>query len=316
MTRIFREERGQSLVMAIVFMTALLGMAGFVLDVGSWFRTQRAAQSAADAAALAAAQSLPQDTTTAASVASANGAANGGGLPNDAQHIQFSPSGDTIRVTVDRPTGAFFSQVLGVVAPTVHATAAARSFLPGEAKYVAPIAVNIDHPMLDGTPGCPCFGPGNATSIPLGKVPSGNGSDTNVPGAFILIDLDRNANGTSGASSVASWIANGFGDYLPLADYNSDTGAKFTNNSIQDALSQRLDTDLLFPVYDTVTGTGSNAQYDIVAWAVFHLTYVPPANGNSAELDGYFQETIWDGIESTTGDNSPDLGVHSIELVQ
>jgi hypothetical protein len=313
MSRRLLDERGQSLVMAIIFMTALLGMAGLVLDVGSWFRTQRAAQSAADAAALAGAQSLPQDPTEAATVASSTGDANGGGLPDDAQHITFSPSGDTIHVTVDRPTGSFFSQVLGVVSPTVHAQAAARSFIPGSAKYVAPIGVYIKHPMLEGSANCPCYGSENATSITLGKV--SDGSDQ-IPGAFVLIDLDKNDNGTSGSSTVASWITNGFGDYLPLTDYYSDTGAKFTNNSIQAALAARLDTDLLFPVYDSVSGTGSGAQYDVVAWAVFHLTYVPPGNGNAAELDGYFQETIWDGIQSTTGDNSPDLGVHSIELVQ
>lgn len=313
MSRILRDERGQSLVIAIVFMTALLGMAGFAVDVGSWYRTQRAAQSAADAAALAGAQSLPQDETTAATVAVANAAENGGGLPDDPQHISFSPA-DTIHVTVDRPTGSFFSQILGVTPPVVHASAAARSFIPGAAKYVAPIGVYIDHPMLEGTPGvCPCYGPSNPTSIKLGKV--SDGSDE-IPGAFVLIDLDQSGNGTSGASTVASWIANGFGNYLPLTDYYSDTGAKFANSSIQDALSSRLNTDLLFPVYDKVTGSGSNAQYDVVAWAVFHLTYVPPANGNTAELDGYFQQTIWDGIESTTGDNSDYLGVHSIELVQ
>lgn len=313
MKRILRDERGQSLIMAVVFMTALLGMAGLVLDVGSWFRTQRAAQSAADASALAGAQSLPQDPTTAASVASTTGDSNGGGLPNDAQHITFSPSGDTIRVTVDRPTSSFFSQVLGATAPTVHASAAARSFIPGAAKYVAPIGVYIDHPMLEGSANCPCYGPSYPTEITLGKV--SDGSDQ-IPGAFVLIDLDKASNGTTGASSVASWITNGFGDYLPLTDYYSDTGAKFTNNSIQDALASRLDTDLLFPVYDSVSGGGSGAQYDVVAWAVFHLTYVPPANGNAAKLDGYFQQMIVDGIESTTGSTSPYLGVHSIELVQ
>ena len=41
-----------------------------VLDVGSWFRAQRATQSAADAAALAAAQGLPGDTGLASALGS------------------------------------------------------------------------------------------------------------------------------------------------------------------------------------------------------------------------------------------------------
>ena len=48
-----RNERGQAAVLSVVFIAALLGAIALVLDVGSWFRAQRATQSAADAAALA-----------------------------------------------------------------------------------------------------------------------------------------------------------------------------------------------------------------------------------------------------------------------
>ena len=59
-----RSERGQAAVLSVVFIAALLGAMAMVLDVGSWFREQRATQSAADAAALAAAQALPENTGT------------------------------------------------------------------------------------------------------------------------------------------------------------------------------------------------------------------------------------------------------------
>ena len=61
-------ERGQSMVLALVFLTVLMGMSALVLDVGSWYRAHRAAQSTADASALAAAQVLP-DTTASRSLA-------------------------------------------------------------------------------------------------------------------------------------------------------------------------------------------------------------------------------------------------------
>ena len=64
-----RNERGQALVLTVVVLTVLLGMSAFVLDVGSWFRAQRATQSTADAAALAAAQELPESTGRASAVA-------------------------------------------------------------------------------------------------------------------------------------------------------------------------------------------------------------------------------------------------------
>ena len=37
-----RDERGQSVVLAVMMLTALLGMAALVLDAGSWFRARRA----------------------------------------------------------------------------------------------------------------------------------------------------------------------------------------------------------------------------------------------------------------------------------
>ena len=51
--------------LSVLFLVALLGAMAMVLDVGSWFREQRATQAAADAAALAAAQELPGNTGSA-----------------------------------------------------------------------------------------------------------------------------------------------------------------------------------------------------------------------------------------------------------
>ena len=52
-------QKGQSMVVSVVFLTVLMGMAALVIDVGSWYRAHRAAQSTADASALAGAQALP-----------------------------------------------------------------------------------------------------------------------------------------------------------------------------------------------------------------------------------------------------------------
>jgi len=59
-----RREDGQVTVLAAVFIVVLLGMAGFVIDVGSWFRQQRAVQTTVDSAALAGAQALPAIRST------------------------------------------------------------------------------------------------------------------------------------------------------------------------------------------------------------------------------------------------------------
>ena len=54
-----RSESGQVMVLTALFMVVMVGMTAFVVDVGSWFRAQRATQSTVDAAALAGAQALP-----------------------------------------------------------------------------------------------------------------------------------------------------------------------------------------------------------------------------------------------------------------
>src|SRR5262245_26936478 len=113
-------ERGQSMVLTVVFMVVLLGFAALVVDVGSWYRAHRSAQATADAAALAGAQVLP-DTATASALAtqyvnknssSGSGPGTGGTQPT----ITFTQQGyemDTITVKVKRPSPGFFAKVFG-----------------------------------------------------------------------------------------------------------------------------------------------------------------------------------------------------------
>ena len=132
-----------------------------------------------------------------------------------------------------------------------------------QAKYVAPIGVNILNPKLKGTSTCPCFGGTNLTTLPLGK--------TGAPGAFDLLNIDESHGGT-GPSILADWILKGYDGYLSLGDYFSDAGAKWNSSEVQNALEARLNTELLFPVYDTISGTGANAKYHVIAWVGFHMT--------------------------------------------
>ena len=299
-----RREEGQVTVLTAVFVIVLVGMAGFVLDVGSWFRQQRVSQATVDAAALAGAQSLPADPANASAFATSFAAKNGG-VAGATITIgsRYTPN-DLITVTQVGSGTGLFSSLFGNPTVTIRAHASAISEVPSEAYGVAPIAVDINHQMLSG-PGCPCFGV--PTTLPLGK--------KGVPGAFGMIDLDT-SNGNTGTSTLADWITNGYDNYLPLGDYNSDPGAKFNSSQVQDALTGRFGSDLLFPVYDSLTGNGANADYHVVAWAAFHLTNVQ-ASGNNGTLSGWFDQVIWQGLIPPSGPSGaiPDLGVHSVALV-
>jgi len=282
-------------------------MCALVLDVGSWYRAKRAAQSTADAAALAGAQVLPYDTGGAKTLAVQYAGKNGGGLAGgDVTISNGVGANDTINVHVRGNANGIFTKLFGINRVNVGATASARSNLMSQAKYVAPIGVNLKHPKLKGTSSCPCFGSQNTTTLPLGK--------TGAPGAFDLINVDGSRGGT-GPSTLSDWVLHGLNSYMPLGNYYSDTGAKWNSSQISSALDQRMGTELLFPVYDTLTGNGANAVYHVVGWVGFHLT-AHEEHGNTGSLTGWFTDVVWDGIDATSSNGSiPDLGARVVKLV-
>jgi Flp pilus assembly protein TadG len=298
-----RNDRGQATIITVVFLVVLLGMAALVLDIGSWYRADRATQSTADAAALAGAQALPYNTSNASSLAMQYANKNGGGVSSSDVTITSSPyaNNDTIKVQVHRTADGVFTKLFGVNQVGVGSKATARASLMQSAQYVAPIGVNVKHPKLKGTSTCPCFGPGELTTLPLGK--------TGAPGSFDLLNIDGSKGGTGG-QILADWILHGYSGYLPIGSYLSDS-------LVQNALDQRMSTNptLLFPVYDTLSGTGSNAIYHVVGWVAFHITG-HEANGSGGSITGWFETVTWDGIESTATDGSnPDLGARTVKLI-
>ncbi len=299
-----KDTRGQAIVLTVVFMTALLGMGALVLDVGSWFRADRVTQSTADAAALAGAQALPIDPAGATSAALSYSDKNGGGATSSDVTITSSiDANDTISVHVHKQADSFFSKVLGFGSVDVGSRATARADGIAKARYVAPITVPKSHPKLSG-PGCPCFD--SPTSIDLGKA--------GEPGAFHLINLDGSSGGT-GQVILAGWILHGFDGLLSLGGYFSDTGAKWNSSEVQSALASRIGTDLLFPVYDSISGTGSNAEYHVIGWAGFRLTGID-TRGSGGSLLGYFDQVIWSGIQVTSASGGgPDFGVRTVQLI-
>ena len=310
-----RNDRGQAAVLTVIFLVALLGAVAMVLDVGSWFRAQRATQSTADAAALAAAQSLPESTGGASALADEYLGKNGGGTAL----VTFSTknvTNDTVTVKVTRQAPGVFSKIFGINSVDVHAKAAARAGGIQSAKWVAPITVNILHPDLNcgtanGKP-VPCFG--KPTQIDLEHLHK-PGSGT-AAGAFSLINLEANNSGNVGASTVGEWIVRGYDQYMELGNYNSVPSAMFNDSHVKGAMADRLNGDpvLLFPIYDRITGSGSNAEFRVVGWVAFHVTFYN-ANGNSGVVKGSFKKVIWEGVQSQSGNNL-NYGTTTIQLVE
>jgi Flp pilus assembly protein TadG len=298
----YDNQRGQTMVLSLLFMVALMAVATGVLDVGSWYRTHRHTQATADAAALAAAQELPEETATATSMAVDYGDRNDGGVA--AQDVVLTSAvmtNDTVKVTARKNAPVFLSRLFGFKNLTARASATARVGVLGSARYAAPIGVDLLHPMLQCEP-LPCFN--QTTQLDLEKT---------GPGAFRLINIDGSKGGTS-PQILGDWLRNGYDGYMPINWYFSDPGAKFDSNHIQGALDDRIGSDLLFPVYSDIRGGGTNFQYEVIGWVGFHLTGYD-ARGNGGKLVGWFTHIVWEGIysEHATGD---DFGARSVSLVE
>jgi Flp pilus assembly protein TadG len=310
------DQKGQATVLTLVFLTVVLGMAALVLDIGSWYRADRAAQSTADAAALAGAQALPDDPSAAVSAALQYANKNGGGVGSGDVTLstQIVPN-DTITVHVKRTAPAFFAKLFGFAFAQVGATATARAENVSAVKYVAPIVVHYKHPFLNCTraanPTCnPTFGA--TTTLTLSDLHQpGGGSGS---GAFGLINLNQNdSTGNIGAGTLANWLANGFDQYMQLGNYYSAPSANFNNSQFLASLDSVIGKEVLFPVYRLLTGPGSNAQYDIIGWVGFVIQSYN-VQGSSSTITGYFTHFIADGIQVQSGGN-PDFGVRKIKLV-
>lgn len=305
--RALRSENGQSAVFALLFLTVILGLAALVVDAGSWFRADRAAQSAADAAALAGAQALPESPSEAKSVAADYAVRNGGGLTKMVVSSR-AVANDTITVQIARNAPGFFAKIFGIANASVGAKASARSGTPGEARYVAPITVSEKHPMLKCKP-LPCSTP---TTIQLAHMHEPG--DGNAAGAFGLINLDRDDNGSAGAPVLADWILHGFDEYMPLDRYNSVPSAKFNSSSFREALDLRIGTELLFPVFRSIEGSGENARFDIIGWVGFRVTSFS-GDGDDGTVSGSFTRMIVSGIQGTSS-TGKDFGARAIALVE
>jgi Flp pilus assembly protein TadG len=304
-----RDERGQAIVLTVLALAVLLGMAALVLDVGAWFHQKRHLQATADAAALAGAQALPQNPGAATAEALSNAGKNGGGVTGaDITIGSERTTNDTISVAAHKVNNGVFSRVLGVMNVNIAAKAKARVGAPAQALHVAPMVVSCDHDLIkncNDSSASPQFGKKTTlTYDPMG-----------APGAFGMLNLDG-ANGTVGTSKEAEWILRGFNRYLGLGNYDSDPGAKFSSQEIRGALDARIGTILLFPVFRTLIGQGSNAKYEIIGWIGFRLESYTVA-GNNAVLTGSFEMYIAQGIQAGNGRQGSPLafGVRTVQLI-
>jgi Flp pilus assembly protein TadG len=121
-------QRGQVVVIMVLFLIALLGAAAFVIDYGNVALQRRALQNSVDAAALAGASKLPGGWGVAQTAASTVYAENGqNGDTVTYQQTTNATPGDSVTVTASRTVSTYFAGLLGIGSAQVSATAQATT---------------------------------------------------------------------------------------------------------------------------------------------------------------------------------------------
>ena len=188
------EEDGVVLVLVALLMVVILASCALAIDVGSFYTSQRHAQSAADAAALAAAQDYAQGTTDSTTLGQDITTFVHDNYP-DGNAIAWTASyggvAGRFRVEVAGDSPAFFGKALGVTSAKVDASAVAGASGNAGSSVVFAKDTNC------GDPGVTI----NGNSLFTGNVHS-NGSLTN------------------GATSTT----------IGAASYGGPNGCAFTNN--------------------------------------------------------------------------------------
>jgi Flp pilus assembly protein TadG len=299
-----RDESGQTFVFVAAILTALVGMAALVIDVGSWYQADRKLQTAADAAALAGAQELPLDQSDARTIALQYAEANYAGIPAPA--VTF-PDAGTIDVVATAETGGIFAPVLNAAfeVVTVRAEAQAKVLAPLELKDVAPIAVYKDLACIVTDP--TCFGQ------PVTLTFDEDAEFDPTKSKFGLLDLDRD--GSAGAGDMKDWIENGYPDALPIdTDYPPANGEK---NGIKQELEDAAEEErvLLFPVFDSAS---ASTGYHVIGWAAFVIDEVVEWTGHEHELTGHFVTFIATDLAAggTSVNPGTNFGLHVITLTK
>src|SRR2546428_9155287 len=127
------DDRGQTLAIVALMLTALFGFMGLVADIGWYELNMVRIQRAADAAALAGVVYLPGNVSGAVVAAQLEAAKNGFATGLNGVTVTATPealNSSILNVTVSGPVRTFFARLFGVAAFTARRNARAEFVLP------------------------------------------------------------------------------------------------------------------------------------------------------------------------------------------
>ena len=329
---LFRNSRGQVMVLYAGIIAALIGVTALCSDVAVMYVNSTAMQKAVDSAAIAGATymagGLAFTQTAASGCTTANGYSDdakkaactyayNNGIDPSIAGITLSvtePTSSTLKVTAQRSgLPYYFGRVIGRSTYTVSVTSTGQaSQAVGTVKNgMFPVALQCTAPCTLGNldPGQSVnFGkkfvgglaPGNWQFLAIGGTGDstlGNNIDSGATGSFTIGDALQSEPGNKGNSSnVRNGLSNRLGRCHSIADPCSAAGGNPSNIPTGDACL------VVVPAVDYHGCTGSCS----ITIEGFALIYLEPATTTGTSINGCFVQAVAaDTITSTT---APQLG--------
>jgi len=320
MQRVSNEQGAVGVFMAITIVV-LFGMLGLTVDVGALYDERRQLSNGADAAVLAIAEDCAVgvgscDPATARVVAESFVDANARDGFAIVEELELDVSARQIRVVAGTltPSGGrvlepFFAQVIGFEGTTVHAAATAVWGHPASMRNVLPLIISqCEFPGSATLPGpydVLFFHDGNSAESCNAQAGQDTDGDDRLAGGFGWLATT----GACAASMVqGSWVYD-------------DTGASPSTGCSAAFIRSLLGTAVPLPIFDDITGVGSNGRYHVAGFAMFMITGYnfggqfkvnSPCHGDERCVSGYFTTgVVFDGELGGS-----DLGIVIVKLTE
>jgi Flp pilus assembly protein TadG len=301
------EEKGAAAVFVALFMTMLVGCAAIAIDVSSAYSDRHQLQNGADAAAIAVALDCARDlcgnstSTATAAVQSNTTAADAADATIGTPTV--TTTGRTTKVTARATSNHFFGQVLGRASHEVTASSSASWIPTTRGRAIFPLIISHCE-YVEQIKRRPL---GNTTkqrinaATPQGQTCDGPSGQTLSGYAVSAPDSSAVCRTTSTVGDDVLWYTGQYSYGLPPSCSTS-------------YLASIRGTTILIPVWDKVTGSGSNARFHVYGYAAFHLLDYDIYNSDPA-LIGYFTFGAQQSDATTASTSTaPDLGARSVFL--
>jgi len=267
-SRARRDERGAVAVFVAICGALIFAGSAYAIDAGHLWETRRDMTTAADAAALASASDYALGKAGCDDTANEYLDKNVDGAElEDCDHTGKTPDSGYVTVKGGTVADYTFAGIFGISDKDVHASTTAEYGIPTGVNGLRPFGLCLhgDNELKTwlNLPAGPT-GQSQPITITYSKdQPDACGA--NAPGNWGVLDFNGGANSNA---DTKDWTLNGYPGEVAISPPTipGDTGA--FSNSLNSELNFLKNAGEFFglPVFDSVTGNGSNARFNIVAF--------------------------------------------------